>query len=151
MEFDLALVPSVCDNNSDVANIQGRSGNVEDGGDGKRASNTDEIEAAAEGDHEPDSVHRRMRIMIDFAPESEIVVSSCAMILAKSVTYSENGKAASREKAQAILAFASIAVQPVKNCTSMTKNHMTVPPVLPPALKKICATGRPVGVFMMAS
>jgi len=44
-----------------------------------------------------------------------------------------------------------MALQPVKNCTSMTKNHMIVPPVLPPALKKICATGRPVGVAMMLS
>jgi hypothetical protein len=44
-----------------------------------------------------------------------------------------------------------MAEQPVKNCTSITKNHMMVPPVLPPALKKICATGRPVGVAMIAS
>ena len=69
----------------------------------------------------------------------------------KAATYSENGKAASRAKAQAILEFASIAEQPVKNCTRMTKNHMTVPPVLPPAFKNICATGSPVGVAMMPS
>lgn len=66
-------------------------------------------------------------------------------------TYLENGNAASLENAQAILAFASIAEQPVKNCTSITKNHMIVPPDLPPALKKICATGKPVGVAMISS
>jgi hypothetical protein len=66
------------------------------------------------------------------------------------MTYPEKGKAPSREKAQAILAFASIAEHPVNTWTRMTKNHMTVPPVLPPALKKICATGSPVGVPMMA-
>lgn len=66
-------------------------------------------------------------------------------------TYSEKGNAASRAKAHAILEFASMAVQPVKNWTRMTKNHMTVPPVLPPAFRKICATGSPVGVAMMSS
>lgn len=69
----------------------------------------------------------------------------------KAATYPENGKAASRAKAQAILEFASIAEQPVKNCTRITKNHMTVPPVLPPAFKNICATGSPVGVAMIPS
>ena len=69
----------------------------------------------------------------------------------KAATYSENVKAASRAKAQAILEFANIAEQPVKHCTRMTKNHMMVPPVLPPAFKKICATGSPVGVAMMPS
>ena len=66
-------------------------------------------------------------------------------------TYSEKGNAASRANAQAMRALASMAEHPVKNWTSMTKNHMMVPPVLPPALKKIWATGRPVGVDMMAS
>lgn len=46
---------------------------------------------------------------------------------------------------------ANIAEQPVKNCTRITKNHMTVPPVLPPAFKKICAAGMPVGEAIMAS
>ena len=63
----------------------------------------------------------------------------------------ENGKAASRANAHAILEFASIAEQPVKNCTKMTKNHMTVPPVFPPALKNICATGSPDGDPIIAS
>ena len=44
-----------------------------------------------------------------------------------------------------------MAEQPVKNCTRMTKNHITVPPVLPPAFRNICATGRPVGVDMTPS
>jgi hypothetical protein len=48
-------------------------------------------------------------------------------------------------------ALASIAEQPVKNCTRMTKNHITVPPAFPPALRKICATGMPVGLAMIPS
>jgi hypothetical protein len=44
-----------------------------------------------------------------------------------------------------------MAEQPVKNWTKMTKNHIIVPPVLPPALKKICATGRPDGVPIIPS
>jgi hypothetical protein len=60
--------------------------------------------------------------------------------------YLENGKAPSLAKAYAILVSASIAEQPVKNCTRMTKNHITVPPVFPAALRKICAAGRPVGL-----
>ena len=68
-----------------------------------------------------------------------------------SATYPEKGKAASRENAHAILALANMAEQPVKNCTRITKNHMIVPPVFPPALRNICATGRPVGVAMMPS
>jgi hypothetical protein len=58
----------------------------------------------------------------------------------------ENGRAPSREKAYAILVSASIAEHPVKNCTKITKNHITVPPVLPPALRNICAAGIPVGL-----
>lgn len=54
-----------------------------------------------------------------------------------SATYPENGNASSRAKAYAIRAFASMAEQPVKNWTRMTKNHMMVPPTLPPAFKKI--------------
>ena len=79
------------------------------------------------------------------------VVKDSMQKVMRGVTYPENGNAASRANAQAILAFASIALQPVKNCTSITKNHMIVPPFLPPALKKICATGRPVGVAIMPS
>jgi len=69
----------------------------------------------------------------------------------RAATYSEKGNAASRAKAQAILEFASIAEQPVKNWTRITKNHMIVPPVLPPAFRKICATGSPVGVAIIPS
>jgi hypothetical protein len=66
-------------------------------------------------------------------------------------TYLENGSAPSREKAYAILVSASIAEHPVKNCTKITKNHITVPPVLPPALRNICAAGIPVGLAIMTS
>lgn len=57
--------------------------------------------------------------------------------------------AAYRAKAYVILAFASMAEQPVKNCTRITKNHIAVPPVLPPAFRNICATGKPVGVVII--
>lgn len=44
-----------------------------------------------------------------------------------------------------------MAEHPVKNCTRMANPHMMVPPVFPPALRNICAAGRPVGVCRMAS
>ena len=65
--------------------------------------------------------------------------------------YLENGKASSRAKAYAILVFASIAEQPVKNWISITQNHITVPPLRPPAFRNICAAGRPVGVASIPS
>jgi hypothetical protein len=65
--------------------------------------------------------------------------------------YLEKGKASSRANAYAILVSANMAEQPVKNWTRITKNHITVPPVRPPALRKICAAGIPVGLLRMAS
>jgi hypothetical protein len=32
----------------------------------------------------------------------------------------------------------------------MTKNHITVPPVFPPALRNICAAGIPIGLAIIA-
>ena len=63
----------------------------------------------------------------------------------------EKGIAPSRANANPILVSASIAEHPVKNCTRIEKNHITVPPVLPPALRKIWAAGIPVGEPMIAS
>ena len=151
VELDLSFVPSVCNNDGDVAYIQGWRGDVENSRNGQRAADTDQIEAAAEGYDEPDSIDRCVREAIDLAPEPVSCQPSSRRRSSGTKTHPEKGKAASRENAQAIRAFASIAEQPVKNCTSITKNHMMVPPVLPPALKKICATGRPVGVAMIAS
>lgn len=65
--------------------------------------------------------------------------------------YEENGNASSRAKAYAIRVSANMAEQPVKNCTSVASPHIIVPPVFPPALRKICAAGRPVGVFKISS
>lgn len=65
--------------------------------------------------------------------------------------YVEKGRALSRAKAKAMRVSANIAEQPVKNWTRMTKNHIIVPPVLPPALRKIWAAGMPVGELTMAS
>lgn len=69
----------------------------------------------------------------------------------KRKAYSENGRALSRANANAMRVSANIAEQPVKNCTRMTKNHIAVPPLVPPAFKKICAAGMPVGDAIMAS
>lgn len=65
--------------------------------------------------------------------------------------YLENGKAPSLANAYAILVSANNADTPVKNCIRITKNHMTVPPTLPPAFKKIWAAGIPVGDAIVAS
>jgi hypothetical protein len=40
---------------------------------------------------------------------------------------------------------------PVKTWIKITKVHMAVPPTLPPALRKIWATGMPVGDEIVAS
>ena len=66
-------------------------------------------------------------------------------------TYEENGNASSRANAYAIRVSASMAEQPVKNCTRIARPHMIVPPVFPPALRKIWAAGRPVGVCRISS
>lgn len=65
--------------------------------------------------------------------------------------YLENGTASSRANAYAMRVSANMAEQPVKNCTRIANPHITVPPVWPPAFRKICAAGRPVGVCRMAS
>ena len=44
-----------------------------------------------------------------------------------------------------------MAEQPVKNWTRIASPHMIVPPVFPPALRKIWAAGRPVGVCRISS
>lgn len=66
-------------------------------------------------------------------------------------TYAEKGRPLSRAKAYVMRAFASMAEQPVKNWIRTTKNHIAVPPTLPPALRKIWATGSPVAEFKILS
>lgn len=46
---------------------------------------------------------------------------------------------------------ASMAEQPVKNWTRIANPHIIVPPLFPPALRKICAAGSPVGLLRMPS
>lgn len=65
--------------------------------------------------------------------------------------YDENGRASSRANAYAIRVSASMAEHPVNSWTRTARPHMIMPPVLPPALRKIWAAGRPVGVLRMAS
>lgn len=52
-------------------------------------------------------------------------------------SYAEKGNASSRANAYAILVSASMAEHPVKNWINITQNHMLVPPLRPPAFKKI--------------
>lgn len=63
----------------------------------------------------------------------------------------EKGNASSLANAYAIRESESIEEHPVKNCTRITKNHIIVPPSLPPALRKICAAGIPVGLLIILS
>lgn len=70
MEDNRAFVPSVGDDDSNVADIQGWRGNVENCGNGQCTSNADEIETAAEGDYKPDSIDRSVSILVHFAPKS---------------------------------------------------------------------------------
>jgi hypothetical protein len=69
VELNLSVIPSVGDDDGDVAYVQGWSGNIEDGRNGQRAADTDQIEAAAKGDDEPDGVDWRLREAIDLAPK----------------------------------------------------------------------------------
>ena len=69
MEFDLALVPSMCDDNRNVADIECRSGDIEDRNDSRGASDANKVEATAEGYDKPNSIDWSVRDRIDFAPK----------------------------------------------------------------------------------
>jgi len=99
-------------------------------------------------------VQRRVRVRIYLAPEAEVRSAGYSQRPSEGgegLGYSENGKPPSRENAYAIRVHASMAEMPVKNWIRITKAHMNVPPDFPAALRKICATGMPVGVLMVAS
>lgn len=86
----------------DVAEIESRRGDVEDGDDRQGAADSNEVEAATEGDDEPDCVHRRLRVGVDLAPEPREgwISNHAEMICHPSVSsYPEKGKASSRAKA----------------------------------------------------
>jgi len=70
VEDNSAFIPSVGNDDSDVADVQGRCGDVEYRRDGQSASNADQIEAAAKDYDEPDCVYGGMREPVDLAPET---------------------------------------------------------------------------------
>lgn len=95
-------------------------------------------------------------IPIKFSAQENATISQTALtgVLVVVLTLEKNfekGRAPSRANAYAIRVSASIAEQPVKNWTRMAKNHITVPPTCPPALRNICAAGSPVGESIIAS
>ena len=168
------------DDDGDVAQIQCRRRYAEYGNDCLIASDCNQVETAAEKNYQPYGVDWSIGERIYLAPEPDIIVNEGFFSFEVSTfrfnnrfttvrrqcqdlepienlirliilrTYLDAGNASSRANANAILALANMAEQPVKNCTRMTKNHIIVPPVVPPAFKKICATGSPVGLFMIA-
>jgi hypothetical protein len=69
VELDLSIVPSVGNDNGNVAYVQGWSGDVEDGRDGQRAADTYQVETAAKGHNQPDSINWRLREAVDLAPK----------------------------------------------------------------------------------
>lgn len=91
---------------------------------------------------------------IDLTPEAvkkQGIISNEIIPIGWGENYLENGKAPSLANAYAILVSANSAEIPVKNWIRITKDHMIVPPTLPPAFKKIWAAGIPVGDVMVAS
>ena len=76
MKLDSSLVPAMRDDDSNVADVECRCGDIEDGNDSQGAANTDEVEAATERYDEPYSIDWSIRNRIDFAPESALVSST---------------------------------------------------------------------------
>jgi hypothetical protein len=60
VELNLAFVPSVRDNDGNVADVERWGGNVENAQDGKSTADTDQVEATAEDHDEPDGVDGRV-------------------------------------------------------------------------------------------
>jgi len=69
-KLDAVLVDSMCDDDGNVADVERRGGDVEDGNNRQRAPDPDQVETAAEGYHEPYSVHGRSSDAVDLAPET---------------------------------------------------------------------------------
>lgn len=69
-ELHSMLVNPVRDDDSNVADVECWRRDVENGDNRQRASDTDQIQAAAERDDKPDSIHRCMCSLVDFAPKS---------------------------------------------------------------------------------
>jgi hypothetical protein len=64
------FVDTMRDDNSDITEIQRGSCDVEYRDDGLCGPDTDEVEAAAEGNNKPYRVDGRLSYVVDFAPES---------------------------------------------------------------------------------
>ena len=152
-EPDLMLIDQMRNNDRDIREIERWRRNIEDRNNRLRRPDPNQIEADTKDHNQPNGINRRMRISIDPTPKATQPISPLPhrTTATPTSTYLENGNASSLANAYAILVSASMAEQPVKNWMRMTQNHMIVPPVLPPAFRKICAAGRPVGEARMAS
>jgi hypothetical protein len=82
-----AFVPSVCDDDRDVADIQGRRGDVENSRNRQSAANANQVETTAEDDDEPYGVDWGMRVTINFTPVSmPCQLLSCSLSWARQLT-----------------------------------------------------------------
>lgn len=70
MELDLAFVPSVRHNDGDVADVECGCSDVEDAQDSQGTADTDQIQAAAEDDDEPDGIDGRVGDIVYSCPET---------------------------------------------------------------------------------
>ena len=136
----------------DVREVERRRGDTEDRGGGLGGADGDGVEGYAGCYDEPDSVEGCVGFWVDLREGSVLycMLALSLLLIMGMGAYEENGNASSLANAYAIRVSANIAEQPVKNCTSVASPHIIVPPVFPPALRKICAAGRPVGVFRIS-
>jgi hypothetical protein len=72
-ELHSVLIDTVSNDDSDVADIQCRCCDIENGNDGQGAADADQVETTAEEDNEPDSVDGRVCELVDLAPEAVLV------------------------------------------------------------------------------
>ncbi len=70
VEHNASFVPPMGNDDRNVTDIQCGSRDVENSSDGQGTTNANEIQAAAEGNHEPDSVDWSMSKGVNLAPES---------------------------------------------------------------------------------
>ena len=128
------------ENHRDVGEVQGWGGDAEDGSGGLRRANGDAVEGYTESDGKPDGVDGGLGILVHLCKCAVFygMVNYCPSCSVRAqLAHLENGSASSRANAYAIRVFASMAEHPVKNWTRIVNPTITVPPVLPPALRKI--------------
>lgn len=101
------------ENHSRIREVECWRRDVENCNYGEGGSNPDEVERDGKDHYEPDGINWCLSVGVDLGPETD--VTSVKESVEEGITYPENGRAPSREKAYAIRVSASIAEQPVKN------------------------------------